>query len=784
MELPRRNKLMARITGELDLSRISKDDFSKDLGLRVAVVREGKILGSTDLKPPADSAKRISFSVDYNPVFNPGVRWPCGVIILVGPQVSDQEFLAVDTLRYVVDFASAIHSATKKGVGAAVAAEAAETNIGVLAVTPELYLCWIYCCPEHTIRGRLVCRQWSYDRAIQRWLFCDSPVPGATVYIYDVRCFFWWCWRRLIGTATTDVFGNFTFKFRWCCFRWLPWLDPVWLFNQDLYRRISELFTLAKPPVPPGPGPDPSIFQALLAKATSSRNSSRALPSNVSAASAASNSLSREALLSVLPASAELEALHVWPWWPWDDCGPNIVFEATQICKDRREVVYWESNANARWDIGTSTSVTLVANDNACCLPACHEPSCPDCLVFTHVCGELGIAAGDISSDTSVPALPLLSYADTASKGDLAFTQDLFINGDLGAGIDYYKVQYKYSNDVGVTWTSWTDLPVPAFEGFTIGYWDPGLLTTVYPPSAFFPVLKDGHTVIISRDHYASVHSVPTSGGAVLWTDYDTLFRFDTLATGINDGLYELQLVGYTADTTDTHLTNERVVPLCGTENPATLYLQVDNRHSIHPAPTPTHPYNNNPPLCPSAYSSNHICTLEPECYFRQICQNEGQPGAVCFGACDIITLKDTDTLTIHFTVSCPNNVDDAHLGGYTLEAIYGYSDVLTIGTAAASAPPCPSTVLDPVGMFEADPPLASVQVGPTYADAITQGATRPLWTGGDYKVTLNGCDFPESCSYLFQLCAWKRTTNGCTTSACQNLDYNIFDLTLTIIKA
>jgi hypothetical protein len=124
-------------------------------------------------------------------------------------------------------------------------------------------------------------------------------------------------------------------------------------------------------------------------------------------------------------------------------------------------------------------------------------------------------------------------------------------------------------------------------------------------------------------------------------------------------------------------------------------------------------------------------------------------------------------------------NPNDALLGGYTLEGIYGFSDILTIGTALPGAP-CPSSVTDPVGTFEADT-VSPVQVGPTYALALTQGATRPFWSGGDYKVTLRACDFPESCAYDFQLCAWIRTTNGCTDSGCLNLDYNIFDLTVTI---
>jgi hypothetical protein len=763
---------MAKITGELDFSRISQEDYDPELGLRVAVFRDGKLLGSTDLNPPGTPDERLAFEVDFEPVNTAGVAIPCPVTVVVGPQLPERELLTVDTLKHVVNFALQARR------GRASRSLAEPTNLGTLAVDSAIYLCWIYCCQTYTIRGRLVCREWSYNPQTQQWSFCDNPVPGATVSIDDVHCFFWWCWRNQIGTATTDINGNFTFTFKWCCFRWFPWLDAKWILDESLYRSISEILTAANlpvPPIPPGPGPDPAVFQSILAQAATTQRSARR--GYASTALATANSLSRETLLSVLPASAELEALHVWPWWPWYDCGPNIVFGAMQVCGGRLEVVYSETNAQARWDIGTNTSVTLVASDSACCRQTCHEPPCPQCLVFSWVCS--GVPADQISTQAGPP--DLRGYADTATSQDLVFTRDLQIRGDLGAGIDYYKVQYSYNGG------AWTDLPTPAFQGFPISYFDPGPAVFVAVPGGFNPVVKDGQTVIISRDHYAALNGTPTIGGQVDWDDFDTLFYFDTFVPGVADGLYELRLFGYTAGAGDD-LTDGRIVNLCGRDTAATLELFVDNPHSIHPPPTLTHPFGLNPvdaPICLSPYSSNHICTLEPECYFHpQICKNEGQPDEMCFSACDIINLNPNDTLTLHFTVSCPANANDGHLGGYTLQAFYGYSDVLTIGTAPAATPcPTPLTPLtDPRGTFVADPPSPSVQVGPTYLQALAQGAPRPLWYGGNYKVTLRGCDFPESCAYDFQLCAWKRTTNGCTTSGCLNLDYNVFDITLTIL--
>ena len=141
-------------------------------------------------------------------------------------------------------------------------------------------------------------------------------------------------------------------------------------------------------------------------------------------------------------------------------------------------------------------------------------------------------------------------------------------------------------------------------KDFPISYFDPGLLIFVAVPGGFNPIVKSGQTVIISRDHYAALHALPTVAGQVDWNDFDTLFHFNTLAPVIADGLYALRLYGYTADASD-NLIDGRIVNLCGSESAATLELFVDNRHSVHPPPTPTHPYGSTL-ICPSPYASDH----------------------------------------------------------------------------------------------------------------------------------------------------------------------------------
>ena len=59
---------MTKITGELDLSHVPTESYDAKLGLRVAVFRDGKQLGSTDLNAPATPAQRVPFTVDFQPI--------------------------------------------------------------------------------------------------------------------------------------------------------------------------------------------------------------------------------------------------------------------------------------------------------------------------------------------------------------------------------------------------------------------------------------------------------------------------------------------------------------------------------------------------------------------------------------------------------------------------------------------------------------------------------------------------------------------------------------------
>lgn len=748
---------MSEITGAIDLSKIPEEEFDPDLDLRAAVVRDGAVLGSTVVKA-GNRREPLRFAVQFEAPLPPGATLPCPVRLVIGPNVGDLELLGIDTLSHVVDLAGRRSDTDDGGdtspgePAGANASYEVKVDVGVLAVDIAIYHCWLFCCRTYTLRGRVVCRRWHYNPATGHWSFCDEPVPGATVEAYDVDRFFFWYHRDLIKSAITDINGNFVITFRWCCLRWRPWLLQSWAVDHELINQIQDLLTryrIPLPPVPPPPSPDPLYLQQLAAHAT--RAGAMPAARMQIGQGVPDNAMSAEALLAVLPPSPELAALHIWPWWDRNDCAPDVVFRVTQPCGGAARVIRNESNAQTRWDIPANLHVTLLANDQACCLPVCYDPECPECLQVTFVgCVDTSqIGAAD------VPPLPdLRGYAYTAlpAPEDRPFYGSLRIRGGVGSDVDYFKVQV--SRDGGV----WTDLPPPAFEGFQRHYWD-GSGQALEPAPAFAPITKNGQTVMVTRQHYEALHpAIPRFGGQVIWYDPDTLFYFDTTANPAitPDALYQLRFIGYSTDAADNLiLASARVLPGCGQQEAQKVFIRVDNQAMVHPAPTALHP---------CGPGTVHDCTNEPDCYIRSICVNEGTAGEYCISACDMVRLSASDTLTVHFSATVPATVQDGHLGGYTLFAEYGVAQTFQIGTGVH-------------GTFSADP---TFEVGPTYLEALSQGAPRPHWYGGHYKVTLRGSDFDRCCAYILRLKAWKRTANCGAPSLTH---FNEFEVAFTILR-
>jgi hypothetical protein len=88
----------------------------------------------------------------------------------------------------------------------------------------------------------------------------------------------------------------------------------------------------------------------------------------------------------------------------------------------------------------------------------------------------------------------------------------------------------------------------------------------------------------------------------------------------------------------------------------------------------------------------------------------------------------------------------DGHLTAYSLRATYAENLAVNLLNR-------PSSTLTP---------LTAAQVGPTYGEALEQGATAPTWHGGTIRLTVDLSEaFPEPCCYQLELRAWKRTVVG-----------------------
>jgi len=97
----------------------------------------------------------------------------------------------------------------------------------------------------------------------------------------------------------------------------------------------------------------------------------------------------RDRLLEKFPSAPELGQLELWPWWPWQpwwDRTPDITFRVIQDCQQPGTVIYEEDYSNARWNIPTNLSVTLTANEKACCLPDVQDDPEGECALITDVC--------------------------------------------------------------------------------------------------------------------------------------------------------------------------------------------------------------------------------------------------------------------------------------------------------------------------------------------------------------------------------------------------------------
>jgi hypothetical protein len=749
------------LTVRLDASGVK--DRESDRGVKVVAYRAGG-REATEQRVTFNAAgeARASFSFE---------QLPGQVRVIVGPESATTEQLrGLQTI--------AVDVPARRWAGAR------EVELTPIAISPYYWRWWLWWCRNYKITGRVVCAD-------------GSPVPGATVCAYDVDAWWWWWSKDQVGCATTDVNGAFEIDFTRCCgwWPWWWWENRVWLLEPELARRIGALMRddprVRRMPTP-SPKPSLAVFDQLLKDSAAGQRSHpqtlagpprRGLAAGMRGVNPSSLDALRKELLAALPPSPELEQLRLWPWWPWWpwwDCDADVIFQVTQTCGGQTVTIVNETIAQTRWDIPTTLDVTLVTNDQACCVASCANFDCPegDCLLPSDVCldnvgsigGNLGAPAVVLPNPTNFIGLLNPGLGASLSYGaDRPYAGSAWLEGSFGdlANVDYYELLYYEDG----TATPSTPLPTPpasipyapltapgAFGGFNRQVFvSPNWVTVPFPVTTISDGTTD-HLVIETIAHYEANH------GPQFWDSatFSLLTILNTLNT-LPNGTYFLQIRSWTRPGYAGNLTNPQILPACGTDGTDNWFAVTIDNQTVTAAPTDPNGLHCGP-------GTVHVCTGQPETAILNVAILHQDGSTTPIGACGNVCIVSTDQLVVDFAAFDP----DGYLAYYTLAVDYGAS--LTIDLLSAAGATLSPSPLAPAWCS------AAAQVGPDYGSALGQGAAAPWWTGGAIRLTVPATEaFPETCAYLLQLYAHKRTITNCDHSFWNQ--YNLSEQSFTIVN-
>lgn len=624
---------------------------------------------------------------------------------------------------------------------------------------PAYYWDWWYrWCREFVIRGKLQCPD-------------GSPVPNAKVCAKDIDAWFIWSSTEDVGCDTTDKNGAFEIRFRWCCGFWPRWWwqNRVWQPDPLLIDQIQSLIN-EEPDLPLAPtlaraGMQPSLegFADLL------DNPPFTLDQPLPELDPNRLERIRSQLTERLPDIPELRRLHVWPWvqWqPWWDCTPDIIFEATQS----GDVVLDEGIDDTRWDIANPEDVILTANEEARCIqPPCwpQDPPCPggECTLVTSVCGvdieQIGgnLGAGATPEDLEGYKLP----------GDCPFagTVNLWRLPNRIQNIDYLEVEYKNDTD-----SDWVSVPGKGVKGFTIGYWIVRPDGSLDDRNASFRFEEepdksgDEHLVVETREHYKDTKADP---GFVGWDGRvaNLLLKIDS--SSFKDGTYSFRFVGWedVGSGDDVELERLGVVTRCPEEEqtPVEVTLTFDNRSDV---PVPSHDH---PTASPgSGTGTVHKPYVEPDTSISavRIIDSDGNVTEVPEDEDDECPSVEEQegTLQIDFIARDRPDNPKTHLSHYSLRATFGRSKTRNLLNKD-------STEITLRGSGYTGHKSGMDRA--TYSQALDDGAPRPEWEGGEYRLEIDLNEaFPKPCCYQLELRAWKRTIVNCSSRHWNISEYSI----------
>jgi hypothetical protein len=666
---------------------------------------------------------------------------PGGVHVILGPATAtDDELTKLQTIAVDV-------SARQWG-------KDMRLTLRPIVIPPWYWWWWLRWCREFSIHGVVLCAN-------------GRPVPGAKVCAYDVDWWWWWSSEQLIQCATTDATGAFQMNFRWCCgwWHWWWWRLRYWRLDEGLVSRIAPV--LQRVPglgrlIRPGPQPSLADFSRLLGPDAAALNRQNAVDPALLAGL-------RQRLLKVLPQSAELERLRIWPWWPWApwwDCAPDVIFRATQDCASAAaggsNVIVNETIWDTRWDIPTTLDVQLTASENACCVPPITGCQDGGCLSLTEACSDtLDNIGGNIGLSAAATQIGFESPGAGTTYSDRPYAGSVSISGTTECmdGVDYYE--FKWSTAKA---GPYNDMPPAANGDVTRTYLQFTPLGFHYPPfSATIPI--DGRHVYETLQHYEAANPPADWGSNRVWLgDTRDILTYWLTAGNFSDGTYYLQVTGWNIDA-GGHLINPRVLKICDSGDDNYIVLTVDNRVVSSVSPD----LHGNP----CGPGTVHICTDEPDTAVMRVQIRHADGTLSDLSACGNAQVEATDTLEIDFVAHDP----DGHLGEFELQVNYDTNlstDLLALGTLSSSTLPVAGVP-------------AAAQIGPNYALALGlgQGATSPIWNGGvlhlSVPATGPGGAFPYTCCYVLRLNAYKRTIVDCGYGRDGHANYSETSFTILV---
>ena len=712
-----------KFTIPLDASAV--EGFKPDQNVKV-LIQSGKETVSQTVEFAKDGHAAASFTLAAKP---PSLR------VVVGPaNASDEELLGLQTL-----------SATFSR------AQLESKEIIPIQVSPYYWYWWYRWCREFVIRGRVICPD-------------GGVVPGATVCAFDVDWWFLFWSKQQVGCATTDKYGAFEIRFRWCCgwWPWWWWRYRIWEFSPVLSERVQSV--LKRHPEVQLSGsasnqPSLSMFNDILAPQGIAAGVVLQ-PDDVGRLEGI-----RQRLLAKLPVSNELSEFRIWPWWPWYpwwDCTPDIIFRVTQDCLDYGTVIVDEGVGNIRWDIPDPLNVTLIANDKACCIPIQTDCHTEECIVISEVCAD---PIDEIGGNTGAPATPVGYWGPgyvpstpltLSANGDRPYTGIIPVFKETCdfTGVDYYEIETFAGG-------SWGPLPAGAAVNFVRPWLDTlPCCTSGQVPFNFVTI--SGHNVVESKEHFEASGALTGWNSTRFWIG-DNVYLLVPLDTSqfanATPGTFQFRVVGW--QLSGGGLVNRKVLPLCGRDEKKqdVFVLTFDNQLNDKV----THPSSHNCGL------GVHICTQEPDNFISSVTIN-----GVQIGPCGNAAAA-TGTAEIDFLVT----EDHGDLASYTLYSTWGVNltrNLLDPQWGGVVTPIVPGT---PTG-WSASPNPNWGNAG-YYGVALNQGAVAPYWYGGQYRLIIPAANaFPEPCCYQLQLYAYRRTIVGYQSGVSFYCDHGFAQYNLT----